>query len=157
MQLNFSANLGLAKSRHAYEGRVRLYRHYARNDGAGNPPLLALVYVVNEDLNVVEELRYNEVGAGVYLFLEESEVGLYSLPVNVALGVASHGDSKVVPELRPYEPDQLSGILKAVLVRHPRRLTLARIAPQRQDVVHAGVLRGLRDGGAGERVKLKLA
>lgn len=49
-------------------------------------PHLALVHIVDEDINIVEELRDNEVGPSIDLILQVYQVTANTVSINVALG-----------------------------------------------------------------------
>src|SRR5262249_10873687 len=94
-----------------------------------------VVFALEKVFRVVEELRDQEVGAGLDLGGRPVPVEPLVAALDVAFRIERRPDGERVPAL--HERHQLHGVGEATGHRRKRRLALGRIAAQRQDVLDA--------------------
>lgn len=98
---------------------VRLNGQNTRNDRTLDVELAAVGDELQERTRAEEELRDDEIGAGVYLLFKVLQILLVARRVRVAVRVACHADHEVVAVLFPDEPHQVARVVEAVLLVLP--------------------------------------
>ena len=98
---------------------VRLNGQNTRNDRAFDVELATVSDELEERTRAEEELRDDEIGAGVYLLFKVLQILLVARRVRVAVRVACHADHEVVAVLFPDEPHQVARVVEAVLLVLP--------------------------------------
>lgn len=139
---DFGDLVGQLDFREPRDGRQRLVRlngEDAREDGARDAQTAAVAHEREELLGLEEQLRDDEVGAGVHLLLQVLHVLLVADRLRVRVRVARHADDKLLAELGADEAQQVDRVLK-VAGSVGRRL----VAAQRENVLDAEAARLLK-------------
>ena len=122
--------------------------HNAWDDLAVDPGRAAIGNPLVEQVVVVEELCDYEVGAGIHLLLEVSDIIFAGLCLEMYLGVPSDTNAEKVAVLLSDEPDQVARVVEPVLDGNPVGGTTRGVSSQSKEVLDAqsfGLVEGLED------------
>ena len=112
------------------QGGGALDREDAGKDRTFDANGSALLYKRNERRDLKEELRDDEIGSCIDLFLEMEDVVVEGRTIGMTVGISGDADAKVVSKLLADECDEILGVSKAVFRRNPRFGSNGRICDQ---------------------------
>lgn len=115
-----------------------------RKDRACDANGTTLLDKIEEGVNVIEQLSDNEIGAGIHFSLKISQVIFLVGVIDMAFGMTSNGNSKVVTILLSDVFHQVNGITETTFNRSPLVLTVRRITTESENVLTTTLLGSLR-------------